>query len=67
METTETVYKVWIEIEECTYTYDETGGCVDDQYQSLDLPFAATAVFDSNEKALEFATMLHELGDSIPK
>jgi hypothetical protein len=50
-------YKVWIEIEE-----------VDDDlnhYQTLDLPFASTASFDTEQEALAYATKLNQIGEMI--
>ena len=50
-------YNVWICLEE----YDPER----DQYDDLDLRFAATGVFETENEALAFATRLHELGTSL--
>jgi len=44
-------YKVWIEVEE----HDEET----DKSCDIDLGFASTAVFDTVEEAIEFATNMH--------
>lgn len=50
-------FKVWIEIEE----YDEEA----DSYQNLDLPFASTAEFDSEDEAYVFAHALQDKGNEL--
>lgn len=47
-------WSVWIGLEE----YDEER----DDFNEGDLPFAATATFDTQEEATAFATRLHEMG-----
>ena len=44
-------YRVWIIVEAC----DED----EDIYQDLDLPFASTAIFETEAAAQEFALELH--------
>lgn len=45
-------YKVWIELEECD---EERDAC-----QTLDLPFADEAEFDTLEEAERYAQMMHD-------
>lgn len=51
------VYKVWVEIERCNEESND--------YETLDCPFAFTAVFKTYEEAAEFANNLHEIGESL--
>lgn len=55
MSKSKTRYKVWLEVEEV-----RNEGTAFEQYQTLDLPFASTASFDTLEEAEGFARRVHE-------
>ena len=48
---------MWVEIERCNEESND--------YETLDCPFAFTAVFKTYEEAQKFAAKLHELGESF--
>jgi hypothetical protein len=47
-------YRVWVSVEAC----DEEA----DIYEERDVPFASTAIFETEEAAQAFALELHEIG-----
>ena len=53
------IYKIWVEVEEI----DEEN----DYYESLPLSFTETAIFDKEQDAVDFATILHNFGESLNK